>query len=341
MNPPSASFKSHLRTSPPISLPKKRSLSFSEDILHDIPPSKSNLHRQDLKQKPPWQQPHTKVPGNSWAYQKSLRQKVATDAANFIPKKCHLQRFQEKICSDDPHAEFDPNNLLHVCCSACAEWIQMRVPYDCKHWKRHRTTQKCQQRQSSKLVTKSLQTFYTPSTCPPATSTLHHVTEQQSSDSSTLLPCPGLQASTDEAICRYLQRLSVLGGGAPSWAIIAHKLFPDLPDHSWGALDDTQQDMVLNYEQASFRWVNRHGLGTVFSTDCKTMSPTTDAGVPTPCTSCVELRKLHTLQTVLNRKIPDEKNMKYVPKGYRCQELGSIYLKYHGIHKLIEEVCRL
>ncbi|KIM68191.1 hypothetical protein SCLCIDRAFT_1009705 [Scleroderma citrinum Foug A] len=47
--------------------------------------------------------------------------------------------------------------------------------------------------------------------------------------------------------------------------------------------------------------------------------------------------KIHTFQNVLNRKEPDEKNMKYVPKGYRCQELGSIYLKYHGVRQLIEE----
>ena len=69
------------------------------------------------------------------------------------------------------------------------------------------------------------------------------------------------------------------------------------------------------------------------------MSPATDADVPAPCISCVELRKIHVFQNVLNRKIPDENNMKYVPKNYRCRELGSIYLKYNGVRQLIEEVC--
>lgn len=334
-SPPSAYSKSHVRPSSLISLPKKRNLSFSEDILPDIPPSKShcieNLCCQNSKPKP-----SHNVSGNSWVYQKALRQKVATDAANFTPNKCQLRRFQEKICADDPHAEFDPDNLLRVRCSTCAEWIQMRVPYDCKHWKQHRITKKCQRQQSSKLVTKSLRTFFMPLTSPESAGTaLCHV-EQQSSRN---LPCPGLQASTNEAIRHYLQHSSMLGGGAPSRVGIAQKLFPDLSDHSWGALDNAQQDMVLNHEQASFRWLNQHGLGAVFSAGCKNMSPASNAGVPAPCTSCIELRKLHIFQNILNRKIPDEKNMKYVPKSYRCQKLGSIYLKYHGVHQLIKEVC--
>ena len=320
---------------PSISLSKKQSLSFSEEILN-VPPSKSpcteNLRCQGLKPKP-----SREVLGSSWAYQKTLRKKVAADSANFTPNKSALQRFQEKIRADDSHAEFDPSNLLRVRCSACAEWLQMRVPYDCRHWKLHRTTKKCQRQQSSKLVTKSLRTFYAPSTFPESAIIPRHVERESSS---TQRPCPGLQASIDEAICRYLQRSSVLGGGAPSRASIAQKLFPDLPGCSWATLDDTQQNMVLIREQALFRWVNRHGLGAVFSADCKKISPAANTnGVLTPCKSCVELRKLHIFQTVLNRKIPDEKNMKYVPKGYRCPELGSIYLKYHGVRQLVEEVC--
>jgi len=30
--------------------------------------------------------------------------------------------------------------------------------------------------------------------------------------------------------------------------------------------------------------------------------------------------------------------MKYVPKVYRCPELGQIHLKYKGVRKLVEKV---
>lgn len=36
--------------------------------------------------------------------------------------------------------------------------------------------------------------------------------------------------------------------------------------------------------------------------------------------------------------MPDEANMKFVPKAYRCPELGTIYLKYKGVRELVEQV---
>ena len=37
--------------------------------------------------------------------------------------------------------------------------------------------------------------------------------------------------------------------------------------------------------------------------------------------------------------MPNEENMKYVPKAYRNPELGTIYLKYKGVRELVEKVC--
>ena len=59
---------------------------------------------------------------------------------------------------------------------------------------------------------------------------------------------------------------------------------------------------------------------------------------PVPCTNCVALRTLHTFQVALNRPMPAEENMKFVPVGNRCPELGAIFLKYKGVRQLVEEV---
>ncbi|KAF9230139.1 hypothetical protein BU15DRAFT_83998 [Melanogaster broomeanus] len=269
---------------------------------------------------------------NSWAYQKELKRHARTEG--FIPNKRCLDQFQAKVQLDDPHAEFRHDDILAVRCSSCAEWLCMRVPYDCQRWKLHRATQKCQGRQSSKLISKSLRMFFTrplsaPSNSPPVNNSSLHQPP---------LPCKGLRANSDQAIARYLRRSSTLGGGAPSRQRIAHELFPDLAQdaHSWKALDSAQRDMVLSKEQASFRWLNRHNIGAVFSAECEEMCPPID-GERATCRHCQQLRKLHIFQNVLNRKEPPERNMKFVPKAYRCQELGSIYLKYEGVRQLIEQ----
>ncbi|KIJ10565.1 hypothetical protein PAXINDRAFT_85879 [Paxillus involutus ATCC 200175] len=149
----------------------------------------------------------------------------------------------------------------------------------------------------------------------------------------------GLRSDSDPGIARYLRRSSALGGGAPSRMRIAQELFPGLAQDalSWKALDRMQRDMVLTREQAHYRWLNRHNVGAVFAADCEGMCPPID-GERATCQRCRQLYKLHLFQNVLNRKEPQEANMKFVLKGHRCQELGSIYLKYEGVRQLIEEV---
>ncbi|KII82891.1 hypothetical protein PLICRDRAFT_120117, partial [Plicaturopsis crispa FD-325 SS-3] len=136
-----------------------------------------------------------------------------------------------------------------------------------------------------------------------------------------------------------LSRSSTMGGGAPSRKKIALSLFPCISpdDYSWPSLSKVQQRMVLRREELSFRWQNRRNLGAVFSSGCEEKVFVRDGTEAQPCSSCRDLRKLHTFQVVLNRQIPDEANFKFVPKSFRCPELGRIYLKHEGVRKLIEE----
>jgi hypothetical protein len=36
--------------------------------------------------------------------------------------------------------------------------------------------------------------------------------------------------------------------------------------------------------------------------------------------------------------MPAKEDMCFVPEGYRCVELGNIYLKYKGVRELVEKV---
>ncbi|KII84102.1 hypothetical protein PLICRDRAFT_63770, partial [Plicaturopsis crispa FD-325 SS-3] len=136
-----------------------------------------------------------------------------------------------------------------------------------------------------------------------------------------------------------LSRSSTMGGGAPCRKKLALALFPRIsPDnYSWSSLSRAQQKMVLRREELTFKWQNKRNLGAIFSSDCEEKVFVRDGAEAQPCSSCQGLRKLHTFQVVLNRRMPDEANYKFVPKSFRCPELGRIYLKYEGVWKLIEE----
>lgn len=56
------------------------------------------------------------------------------------------------------------------------------------------------------------------------------------------------------------------------------------------------------------------------------------------CSACYDILHLHTFQTRINIPMPVEEDMCFAPEGYCCMELGNIYLKYKGMHELVEKV---
>ncbi|KAH7924394.1 hypothetical protein BV22DRAFT_1195934 [Leucogyrophana mollusca] len=283
--------------------------------------------------------------GSSWAYQKALKESAAS--RDFVANERSLSAFRRKVLQQDPHAEFNTRDLRAVRCSACAEWIVMRVLYDIRRWNDHRASRKCQKRRSSGLVTKSLCAFFplTAGLSSASPSNLHPSSDDEnlhpSSDDEMncdTVDCAGLPRTKYPRVGSYLDRSAAEGGGAPCRRRIARQLFPGFSDEelAWPMLSARHRQMVLVRERALQKWHNRRNIGAVFSSSCTGVGLVTN-GEPSACAACLSLLKLHSFQNILNRKMPIDENMKFVPKAFRCPDLSSIYLKYEGVRKLVEE----
>lgn len=197
-----------------------------------------------------------------------------------------------------------------------------------QRWMRHQGSQACLQRQASGLVTRPVSDFF--SKRPTTKPTKRAETPPKNP------PCPGIHCNTNPLVQCYLRRVSTPGGGAPSRYKIAHALWPKLGEErsKWKNLSKKRQDTVLRREETLYAWRNLFGLGTIVSTQCSGIASTTNQ----PCEHCSGLLSFHPFQNQLNKKLPKEENMKFVPKAYHSAELGKIYLKYTGVRQLIEAV---
>ncbi|KAJ6493278.1 hypothetical protein C8R45DRAFT_1073220 [Mycena sanguinolenta] len=308
----------------PSSIPlRERDLS---DVYHlsdsdDSDSEQSSSHRS----RPRSHRSHGPKAGSSWAAQKEL--KASANDSTFRPNASRLDTFRAKVLTDDPRAEFDDTDVRRVRFSHCAQWLEMRVLYDLVRWREHRATSKCMKARGTGLSTQTLFALSfkkvgkttTPHFIPPPP-IIHNV------------PCPGLTAESNEAIGMYLARAAASGGGAPSRARLSAELFSS----EWKGLDHDQQRMVLRRELSLQKWKIARSVGAVFSTDCVRDVPTIVGQEPEPCSECARLRKLHTFQVAIHRKMPDENRMKYVPQLYRDTELGRLYLKHRGVREIVE-----
>ncbi|KAF6742097.1 hypothetical protein DFP72DRAFT_1109656 [Ephemerocybe angulata] len=264
----------------------------------------------------------------SWAKQKALKVRLKSDP-DFKGNRKRLQAWKARIRKADPHAEFSDADPCTVRCSSCCSWVQMRVLYDIRRFTEHRASARCMSRQANGLATPSLFALGF---------TIKKTEEETVQDLPIMvpLPCPGLTSDADVRVATYLSRVTVSTGGAPARMTIARSLFELDDDTTWTGLSQLQQKMVLRREEVLAAWRVSHGLDAVYSTSClETIHAPVDK-VPPPCEQCLSLFDLHTFQVAIRRPAPLESNMKFVPKRYRCQKLGKIYLKYHGVRQLME-----
>ncbi|KAJ6570704.1 hypothetical protein B0H10DRAFT_1964583 [Mycena sp. CBHHK59/15] len=259
--------------------------------------------------------------GSSWARQKDLKSRARDP--EFQANATRLGTFRNGVLKDDPRAEFDDSDVRRVRCSRCSAWVTMWVLYDLVRWREHRKTGKCKKHTGS--ATQSLFSLGFKKLSPD-------LSTPSPPRRSIPLPCPGLTRESNEKIANYMSRTSVSGGGAPSRSRLAVDLFST----QWADLTTDEQRMVLRREITLQKWKIGRAVGAVFSASCLRDVQAYDDEEPQPCTECEGLYKLHTFQVALNRPMPDENSLKYVPVMYRDKELGTLYLRYHGVRDLIE-----
>ncbi|KIM49927.1 hypothetical protein M413DRAFT_60265 [Hebeloma cylindrosporum] len=134
-----------------------------------------------------------------------------------------------------------------------------------------------------------------------------------------------------------MSRTSASGGGAPSRRTITAQLFPSEATTPWSDLSSKQRRAVLRQEESLYTWKISRSTDAIYASKCESTVYVTPSLDPHPCSECDALYSIHKFQVAINRPMPDETNMKYVPKAYRCPELGEIYLKYKGVRELVEK----
>lgn len=100
--------------------------------------------------------------------------------------------------------------------------------------------------------------------------------------------------------------------------------------------------MVLRREELEFKWRNSRATGAVYLAKClRDVDSTPGTEAIEPCSACGNILHLRAFQTRINVSMPAEEDMCFVPEGYRCPELGNIYLKYKGVRELVEKVWHI
>ncbi|KAF9646258.1 hypothetical protein BDM02DRAFT_3075868, partial [Thelephora ganbajun] len=135
-----------------------------------------------------------------------------------------------------------------------------------------------------------------------------------------------------------LRRSSAPGGGATSRTIITQELYNGC---KYKQLTKVQKANVRRIQTLRFRWINDHHEERVVSVKCLG-TVATKAGIEEaePCTECVALLRLRTLRNVLHRPIPDDKNLKYIPKECLGTLLGKLYVAHLGLREIMESPVR-
>lgn len=234
-----------------------------------------------------------------------------------------LAAFKEKVLQLDSCASFDPNNIRRVRCGRCSNWCTMHTPYELERLVAHRKTKRCTKQTTS---TKSLADIFR--------GALSSRLPLRSPAPRVNLPCPGLTAEVQPLIATYLRRTPVPGGGAPSRTKLAEELYRkpyvDLSSH--------QKRRVRSAEAHRYRWVNRHGLQAVFAKHCVETVRIAADQTPPPCATCRAVLRLKAFKNALAHTPTPEENLKFVPKCYREQDIGELYLRFHGLRELVDDV---
>ena len=294
------------------------------------PPRPPILKRQRLRDEE-GDSPVSKKPrpqGTSKSALAEARSRAEADGGVIDHQK--FERFKKKILQLDPHAEFlidnNPRFVLH---SKCAEVNKQKAPYNTSNFANH--VQICagpskKRAHVANTDRKSFNNFVVGNVPSPSTSRTTHMHKDET------LPCPGLTPEHDSRIATYLTRSQAAGGGSRPRHIISQDQF----SKGLGDLDKDELVRVCRLEVAEFRWLNFREQGFIRATSCLKKSPSLREPAA-PCSACTAVSRDPIFRNALSRKLPEDKNLKFTPRGHRATLTGDQYTKMVGIYDLVRK----
>ena len=257
------------------------------------------------------------------------------------PKKGSYEKWKAKIWATDNDVEFDENDIRRARHSVCGKFITMKDPFDFTRWKDHLRVcdTKHEGKKSQKLPSLFQLGWLTKEKKVKAKKVEEMVVEVTEEDDSEnvprrdTVPCPGITATNDPHVKRYLKCTGTLGGGGRAIQEIAKELFGKL----FSQLKNVKnRQRVVDKQTNEWKWRNDHANGRVFSLSCQKEVLDRSPKPPLPCSDCHTVFQTRAFKTVINRPIPSDKNSGFTNYRFRNHALAKIYGRITGVHELIE-----
>jgi hypothetical protein len=270
----------------------------------------------------------------------------------FTVQHAQINRFLRHIRSKyDKDAELDKKDptcrtAIH---SVCGNSVQLDGPLRSSKFRRHALT--CQSndglRKNGKFTkaargcAKITHMFGKIKACNPAADpSIDNTLSGSASPTpppSTMIRCRGLRPEHDIRVLGVIDR-SKLGGKTSILTVAMNEYGKEFK-----ALTEEEKASVRNAVTASAQWICHYNpIKHVRRSNCEQVCDPDMAEVEPAdiCNPCADLLHLRAFQTAMNRPIPEEKNLKFVPKSNRNKTEAILYGRYVGLKEIIEaSVC--
>jgi len=112
-----------------------------------------------------------------------------------------------------------------------------------------------------------------------------------------------------------------------------HQLFGE--EKKWGDLNEHQWLRVECTEATEFCWLNFREQGLILSTTCLKTLSTEDTAQP--CSECSNLLKNKVFKNALQRKLPNEENLRSTQLAHRAKMSCEQYAKMVGVYDIVQK----
>lgn len=252
---------------------------------------------------------------------RKIRDRVASKTHAMSKKR--LKNWQKKMTDLDPDVQFDPENTCRVRHSPCSTWLLVKEAGDATRFKQH--VEGCRVKPIAAGGT--LMAWFKVKEVGASGDD----EKKESKKCGVKMPCRGVSDMDEVLIDQYLKRTGSAGGGGRSIHIISKERFKK----KFQCLTRAKKNVVQEMQRAERVWQNDHLNLRVHATDCKRFTFNHSLSLSL-CPKCEELLTLNSFTIAIQKKQPEEKNLKFTNKQYLNSALGQLYVAAKGLRVIIE-----